>query len=36
MHSLSPKYLDALRFSATEMKSIRALAEYLGKQQRFA
>jgi len=36
MHSLSPKYLDALRFSATEMKLIRALAEYLGKQQRFA
>ena len=32
MHSLSPRYLDALRFSATDLKSIQALAEYRGKQ----
>jgi len=36
MHSLSPKYLDDLRFSATELKSIQALAEYRGKQELFA
>ena len=36
MPSLSPEYLDALRFSATELKSIQALAEYRGKQELFA
>lgn len=36
MHSLSPKYLDGLRFSSTELKSIQALAEYRGKQELFA
>ena len=36
VHSLSPKYLDDLRFSATELKSIQALAEYRGKQELFA
>lgn len=36
MHSLSLEYLDALRFSATELKSIQALAEYRGKQELFA
>ena len=36
MHSLSPKYLDAVRFSATELKSIQALAEFRGKQELFA
>ena len=36
MHSLSWKYLDALRFSASDLKSIQALAEYRGKQVLFA
>jgi len=36
MHSLSPTYLDALRFSASELKSVQALAEYRGKQELFA
>ena len=36
MHSLSPKYLEALRFSAVDLKSIQALAEYRGKQTLFA
>ena len=36
MHSLNPKYLDDLRFSATELKSIQALAEFRGKQELFA
>ena len=36
MHSLSPAYLEALRFSASELKSIQALAEYRGRQELFA
>lgn len=36
MHSLSPAFLDALRFSASDLKSIQALAEYRGKQVLFA
>jgi len=36
MHSLSPRYLEALRFSAADLKSIQALAEYRGKQTLFA
>jgi len=36
MHSLSRTYLDALRFSATQLKSIQALAEYRGKQELFS
>ena len=36
MHSLSSVFLDALRFSASDLKAIRALAEYRGKQTLFA
>jgi len=36
MSSLSPTYLDALRFSASNLKSIHALDEYRGKQPLFA
>jgi len=36
MHSLSPAFLDALRFSTSDLKAIRALAEYRGKQALFA
>ncbi len=36
MHSLSPAFLDALRFSTSDLKSIRALAEYRGRQTLFA
>jgi len=36
LHSLSRAFLEGLRFSATELKSIQALAEYRGKQELFA
>ena len=36
MHSLSRGYLDKLRFSASDLKSVQALAEYRGKQALFA
>lgn len=36
MHSLSPAFLDKLRFSASDLKAIQALAEYRGKQMLFA
>jgi len=36
MHSLSPAFLDALRFSTSDLKPIQALAEYRGKQVLFA
>ena len=36
MHSLSTNYLEALRFSAADLKSIQALAEFKGKQTLFA
>ena len=36
MHSLSKDYLDKLRFSASDLKSLQALAEYRGKQELFA
>lgn len=36
MHSLSWKFLDDLRFSASDLKSLQALAEYRGKQELFS
>jgi len=36
MHSLDPTFLDALRFSANDLKPLKALAEYRGKQDLFA
>lgn len=36
MHSLSPAFLDTLRFSTSDLKSIQALAEYRGKQTLFS
>ena len=36
VHSLSKDYLDKLRFSASDLKSLQALAEYRGKQELFA
>ena len=36
MHSLSRDYLEKLRFSASDLKSVQALAEYRGKQELFA
>ena len=36
MHSLSRKFLDDLRFSASDLKSLQALAEYRGKQELFS
>jgi len=36
MHSLSRAFLDELRFSASDLKSLQALGEYRGKQELFA
>ena len=36
MHSLSPAFLDELRFSTSDLKAIQALAEYRGKQTLFS
>jgi Fic family protein len=36
MHSLNAAFLDALRFSSSDLKAIQALAEYRGKQTLFA
>ena len=36
MHSMSRKYLDNLRFSSSDLKSLQALGEYRGKQELFS
>ena len=35
MHSLTPEYLNRLTFSQTDVATLRALGEYLGKQKLF-
>lgn len=35
MHSLTPEYLAALRFDASQAATLRAIGEYRGKQQLF-
>ncbi len=36
MHSLTPEYLDALRFDGTQVATLRSLGEYQGKQRLYA
>ena len=35
MHSLTPEFLERLRFNATHVGTLRALGEYRGKQELF-
>jgi hypothetical protein len=35
MHSLTPEFLDALRFDCLQIATLRALGEFRGKQQLF-
>lgn len=36
MHSLSPEYLDALRFDGSQVATLRSLGGFQGKQQLYA
>lgn len=35
MHSLTPEFLNSLRFDVTQAASLRAIGEYRGKQELF-